>query len=429
MPYEAAKHIYIAYSGGMDSHVLLHLCSSIPKIRPQLSAVYINHGLQVEAGDWAEHCAAAASALNIAFQTINVQVVCKTGNSLEEAARIARYQALQALLQTGDVLLVAQHQDDQLETVLLQLFRGCGLPGLSAMPASCQLGKGTLLRPLLGSTRECIEKYARQHDLQWVEDASNQDNAFNRNFLRNAVIPLLKQRWPALQKTVARSAGHCAQAQLLIDGIVSDIFSSVYAPAERALKISALLQLDRYQQCLVVRKWFAENGLRMPSENILEKIFSNVIAAKADREPCIQVQNHQVRRYKNKLYLTSGRVASASKQIFPWPEAMKQMYLPDNGSLRIVPCADGIAVDSWQKAAVTVRYRRGGESIRLPGRTGRQRLKKLFQETAVPSWQRAVIPLIFLDEKLAAVADLWVSTEFISAQKNNAWKVLWEREK
>ena len=206
------RHVYVAYSGGVDSHVLLHFCASIKLLKDKITAVYVHHGLQAEAESWAKHCEKTAEGLGVDFLVLRVNAYAKSGESPEEAARNARYAALKSLMDADDMLLLAQHREDQLETVLLQLFRGSGLRGLSGMPERMAFGQGVMLRPLLNIPKQAINDYAQAHQLSWVEDPSNQSNDYDRNFLRNAVVPLLKQRWPAIDKTVSRSAKHCADA-------------------------------------------------------------------------------------------------------------------------------------------------------------------------------------------------------------------------
>jgi len=228
------QRFYIAYSGGVDSHVLLHCCASMPQLKDRLTAVYVHHGLQAEAESWAKHCGKTAEDLGVEFLMLRVNAKAAPGESPEEAARNARYAVLKSLIKADDALLLAQHREDQLETVLLQLFRGSGLRGLSGMPERMAFGAGVMLRPLLNTPKQTIGDYARARQLSWIEDPSNQSNDYDRNFLRNAVVPLLKQRWPAIDKTVARSAKHCADAQVLVDevaasnsNLLSDIGSGI----------------------------------------------------------------------------------------------------------------------------------------------------------------------------------------------------------
>ena len=317
--YHNPPHIYIGYSGGIDSHVLLHLCASMAHLKEKITAVYVHHGLQLEADAWAEHCKKTATDLGVDFKVIRVDAIAGQGESPEEVARNARYTALRTLIETDDLLLVAQHREDQLETVLLQLFRGSGLSGLSAMPAFMNFGKGVLLRPLLDTPKIAVDDYAKLHALSWIEDPSNQNNNFNRNFLRNAIVPLLKQRWPACDKTVARSAGHCAEAQLLLSEQAKKLFLPIFNILDETLSISQLIAYSLTQQRLVIREWFQMLNLKMPSQAFIERIQSDVISVRPDSDPLLSGKGYCIRRYRDKLYCL--KVGEAEKIVASiWPK-------------------------------------------------------------------------------------------------------------
>jgi tRNA(Ile)-lysidine synthase len=424
------QRFYIGYSGGVDSHVLLHCCASIAQLTGKLTAVYVHHGLQAEAESWAGHCEQTAKDLGVEFLTLRVNAKAASGESPEEAARNARYAALKSLLNVDDVLLLAQHREDQLETVLLQLFRGSGLRGLSGMPECQAFGAGVMLRPLLNTPKQAISDYAQAHQLSWVEDPSNESNDYDRNFLRNAVVPLLEQRWPALDKTVARSAKHCADAQVLVDEVADELFDAVYNPADKTLCISRLLEHHSHQQQLIIRHWFRHRGLKMPSQAKVERILSQVVAAAGHRDPALSGQGYTIRRYRDKLYcltdlhLPEGHQAGKpganqtvqeALQNRIWPVGQEALIKITNGRVLFYrQSSKGIPLEQWQAANVEVRLRQGGEKICLPGREGHHSLKNLFQEAGVPPWERDVMPLIYLNGKLAAVGDKWISAAFYS---------------
>lgn len=407
--------LYIAYSGGVDSHVLLHLCASIAGLGDKMTAVYVHHGLQAEAGVWAEHCRKTAEALGIQFRALRVNAVAGPGESPEEAARNARYNALRALIGANDVLLVAQHREDQLETVLLQLFRGSGLRGLSGMPECMAFGRGVMLRPLLNVSRQAIRHYAESHALSWVEDPSNLHNDYDRNYLRNTVVPLIKQRWPACDKTVARSARHCAEAQAVMSVIADDLFHAVFNEADKTLSISRLKQLNKHRQQLVIRHWFQTLGLKMPAQGFVERILTQVVAASRESHPVLSGQGHNIRRYRDKLYCLR-HAPKATLQDIDWPAGQASVKLADDQYLLCQPSSAGIARERWRRGRVVVRFRRGGEKILLPGREGHHVLKNLFQEAGIPPWERQGMPLVYLDDQLAAVGDKWISAEFYSEE-------------
>ena len=405
-----AEHIYIAYSGGLDSHVLLHLCGLNTTIKNKLIAVYVHHGLQKQADDWVIHCRRQAQNLDISFKALYVDAKHKD-KSPEEAARDARYQALKALLNEHDVLLVAQHREDQLETVLLQLFRGAGVQGLAAMAEIAEFGQGKLLRPLLEHSQQELKDYALKYQLNWVEDPSNQCDDFKRNFLRNQIIPSLKTHWQALDKTVARSARHCATAQNLLSELAENLLNEVFN-SDNSLSIEALLELEQAKQQLVIRQWFARLSLKMPSEAFIERIFHQVMMAKKNANPELKRNDCSIRRYQNKLYCLTVQSVVDLSESHRWSQTQAQLYLPNNGCLQRYITDRGISLDLWESSSVTVRYRGGGEKIALPNRRGHHSLKKLYQEAAIPPWEREKIPLIYIDDKLLAVADLWMSNEF-----------------
>ncbi|MEY3807040.1 MAG: tRNA lysidine(34) synthetase TilS [Pseudomonadota bacterium] len=403
--------VYIAYSGGVDSHVLLHCCAALPELQGRLTAVYIHHGLQIEAESWALHCEKITKNLGVDFITLRVNAKAIQGESPEEAARNARYTALKSLIHVDDVLLLAQHREDQLETVLLQLFRGGGLRGLSGMPERIVFGSGLMLRPLLHTSKQAIGDYADVHQLSWVEDPSNQSNDYDRNFLRNQIVPLLKQRWPALDKTVSRSAKHCADAQVLVEQVADELFSDIFNPEDNTLCISRLTEHHSSSQQLIIRHWFGYLGLKMPAQAVVGRILGQVVAAGQQRDPVLSGQGYSIRRYRDKLYCLAIQVRP---QDCVWPTGQTSIKICADQTLSFLLSSKGILREQWLAAKVEIRFRRGGERIGLPGRQGHHALKNLFQEAGIPSWERDNLPLIYLDNQLAAISERWISAEFYS---------------
>jgi tRNA(Ile)-lysidine synthase len=418
---KSANQVFVAFSGGVDSHVLLHLCASTAALNNKLTAVYVHHGLQKQADYWAKHCKEIARQLSVSFCMLSVDARQRPGESPEETARNLRHQALQSLLGENDVLLLGQHREDQLETLLLQLFRGAGLPGLAAMPEKISLGKGLLLRPMLDISQKDIKAYAAEHKLSWIEDPSNFENDFDRNYLRNKIIPLIKNRWPAADKTVFRSAKHCAQAEQFISRQAESLFPAVYNDQEGTLSIAGLQKLSDYEQTLVIRMWLYKTGKKNPSEQLIRQITQELMLSRQDGNPQLQWQHYTIRRYQDKLYCLPNVSAIDYGETLTWPPDLTILHLPNNGFVQITPSSSGIDAELWRKSAQKeVRYRQGGESIRLPGREGRHQFKKLFQEAAIPPWKRENVPLLFLDDKLAVIGNYWISAEFYSEQKEMA---------
>ncbi|MSR17329.1 MAG: tRNA lysidine(34) synthetase TilS [Methylococcaceae bacterium] len=297
------NHIYIGYSGGVDSHVLLDSCASLPELKLKITAIYIHHGLQKEADDWASHCQKIAENKGVSFLEIRVDVEKNNGESPEESARNARYSAFKNLLHENDVLLIAQHREDQLETVLLQLFRGSGLKGLAGMPEKMFFGAGWLCRPLLNISKAEIDTYAVENELVWIEDPSNRSLIYDRNFLRQEIIPHLKKRWQSLDKTVARTATHCAEAETLISKIAQTEFETVFNFDNKTLNIPQLLTYSQTEQRLILRQWFDVLGLKMPSQDFLQRILNEVVGAKNDRHPLLHKKGVTFCRKKQSLVM------------------------------------------------------------------------------------------------------------------------------
>ncbi len=420
---------WIAYSGGMDSHVLLHLCASLrnsPENPKKFQAVHVHHGLQTSADAWVTHCSKVCSDLHVPLLTIRVDARANPGDSPEEVARRARYRALREHLAENDIVLTAQHRDDQAETLLLQLMRGAGLAGLAAMPESAALAPGFLLRPLLSFSRQELRAYALANGLNWIEDPSNEDTAIDRNFLRREIIPKLEQRWPGLGKALSRSAGHCAEAQQQLDDLSKDLCRSALNSDGLSLGLTALRSLCPADRRLVLREWMRSRGFRMPSQAVIERILNEVLSARPDKMPIVCWSEGEVRRYKDGLYLRPCQPPFDTSTVLLW-DGKGKLGLPcGNGELSSESStAAGIAEEVWQKGTISVRYRQGGERCRLPGRSGTHELKKLFQEAAIPPWLRERIPLLYINGELAAIAGLWVCEPFAAKLGERNVSLVW----
>ncbi|WP_428354360.1 tRNA lysidine(34) synthetase TilS [Methyloprofundus sp.] len=425
--YHSAHTIFIGYSGGIDSHVLLHLLASTPELKPKLCAVYIHHGIQASADDWALHCQKIASTLSVKFQVVKVNAQAFAGQSPEEAARNARYQAFKNLLAKDDVLLFAQHRHDQLETVLLQMFRGAGLKGLSGMPFDTSFAAGRLLRPLLDINQQAIEHYAQQHKLQWIEDPSNQERQFDRNYLRHEIIPLLEKRWPSLDKTVARVAEHCADAQSVLSSSAHEKMQLLYDGQKNSLSISGLLENNHLNQQWIIREWLHHLGARMPTQKVLVAIMQDILPAQSGANPIVEHDGYTIQRYRDALYLVATNEKPDLAQVFTWPANADSLVLTNNGVLQLKEAKQGIAKQFWQHADILVKYRQGGEKISLPQRTGRHSLKKIYQEAGIAPWMRDSIPLIYIAGKLAVVANVCISADFY-VENTRCVTHIWQQE-
>lgn len=420
-----AGFYWIGYSGGVDSHVLLHLCARLKaELGPVFGAVHVNHGLHADAGRWAEHCLKTCAELDLPCQVMVVNAQPRSGESPEEAARNARYRALAQWLEPDAALLLAQHQDDQAETVLLQLLRGAGPAGMAGMAQVARLGRGRLLRPLLEVPREALLDYALRFELDWIDDPGNWDEAFDRNYLRHRILPLIKARWPACARTITRSARHCAEAQQVVEETIAPHLEAAVDQAG-SLDLATLVALDRPRQRWLLREWLRRLGFRSPQAIVLDRIIGEAVAAAPDRQPRIDWSEGTVCRYRGRLYALRRRSPPDQDWQAAW-DGQTPLVLPDNSVLEAnLVIGVGVATRLWRQGGIEVRYRRGGERCRLPGR-GCRSLKKLLQAQGVPWWVRSRLPLVYLRGQLASVADLWVCEPFAAGMNESGVVLNWK---
>ena len=403
--------VCVALSGGVDSTALLAALSAARPPQLRLRAVHVDHRLQPYSRRWSAHCRRLARTLGVPLSVATVTVKREAGGSLEEAARIARYRCLAGQLRHGEALLVAHTGDDQLETVLLQLFRGCGLAGLAAMPATAPFAAGLLVRPLLECTRTEIESWVRGRGLAWVEDESNADERFDRNYLRRRVLPAVRQRWSGVAAAVARSARHAAEAQQLLESLAR-------ADVERAsdgsaLSAKALRALPMPRRRNALRFWIAARGRVAPDTRRLEEIAGSVIDARPDAHPSVEWGGTRLERYADRLSIGEAGLPSQAQRAAPelaWDmRASLRCELPqERGALELAPDPHGPLDLDALPARLSVRWRRGGERLRVRRGGARRALKSLLQEERVPLAERARMPLIFGEGTLLAAGDLWL---------------------
>ncbi|PCO04623.1 tRNA lysidine(34) synthetase TilS [Microbulbifer flavimaris] len=386
----------MALSGGLDSTVLLHLLSAEGE---PVSAVHVHHGLSPNADEWADHCAELADSLGIPLVTR--QVVVEASAGLEAAARDARYGVFDQLLEPGDQLLLAHHGDDQVETFFLRLLRGAGPQGLSGMRSCRSLGRGTLLRPLLNVARSELESYAREHELSWVEDESNRDLRFDRNYLRTRVLPLLSDRWP-LRHRVQRAARNLEESAVLLRELAKSDLSDCRRRPERlgeSIALELFLALRPERQRNLLRSWAESLGGAWPSALQLAELDQQLASAEADRQPAVPLGRMVARRFRDRLFLTPALPELPGSFSVMW-DGQSVLQLAGRGCLGRLP--------DWPAALYRVTFRRGGERARPLERQHSQTLKKLMQEYGLEPWLRDRVPLIFEGERLLAVGDLFL---------------------
>jgi len=422
-PYLNSSCIWIAYSGGCDSHVLLYSLAQLrEELNINLKAIHINHGLSPLANEWEEHCREICEQLSISYLAISVNAN-QNRTSPEEAARIARYKEWKKLINKNEVLLLAHHQDDQAETVLLQLLRGSGVKGLAAMPAKQDFSQGRLCRPLLGYQRQELHSYAVDHNLNWIDDPSNFDTDFDRNFLRHDVIPLLESRWPALKRTLSRNASHQAEADQLLSELAFQDWHHVHL--DNKIIVSSLLKLSEQRQRNVLRYWLSDIcELSLPDTIHLKRIMEEVITAAEDAKPEVIWRGGEVRRYQGFLYGIKNLPQSPENKVLLWRDLSQSLELGDASCLSSkVIMGQGLSQKKLQNSEISIRFRQGGEMCKPVGRGQTHQLKKLFQEWQVPPWQRAFVPLVYVNDELAQAVGYCLSEKYAASSNEAGWLI------
>ena len=390
------RKTWLAYSGGVDSHVLLHLLATAN--HPHLNfiaTIHINHNLQHKSKRWAKHCFDICSDLKIKHYNLDIKVENIDILGMEAAARVMRYRSIEQLLTQGNILLTAHHQNDQAETLLLQLLRGAGPRGLSSMAKQSSIGNIRLIRPLLYISHADILLYARQHKLQWIEDPSNIDIHLNRSYIRNKIWPMIEKRWPQAEKTLGRAAQNCAEADELLEALAKQDMN-LLEPNKilNTLPISRLLILSSSRQRNLLRHYINYRQYPVPSARILQSIIEQVCLASKDSEPLVSWADVEVRRYQDQLYfMNSLRPHDISQLVFV--QGANDLVLQGN---RILTWSKlmGVGLTKYiLSRKLHIGFRHGGECIKLHGHNHHQSLKKLFQTWRIPPWLRKRVPLIF----------------------------------
>ena len=427
-PYLGASRWLIGLSGGLDSIVLLHLLAELRTQHniPPLLAVHVNHQLNPDALEWSNFARSVCRQLNIEIEVDTVAVE-QVGKGLEAAARDARYRVFESLLQRGEVVLLAHHLDDQIETFFLRLLRGAGTRGLSGMPQSRGLGLGTLYRPLLDFRRQQLQDYADQHELQWVEDGSNADTRHDRNYLRHAVLPLLEQRWPGYRGSVRRGITAVGEAEVLLQGVYAERMGAARGSHfdTPTLAESCLSGNSTEISARMLRLWLQELGLPLPGRDQLLEYISQLRHADSGQTPECRTSSYVLRRYREQLYacpLDTQLVLPVAQPLRVGPG----LALPGLGSVQLIP-ATGVGIASRWVEQLQVGFRDGGERCQPCGREHSQTLKKLLQEYAVPPWWRDRIPLLVVGDALVAAGDLWVCEGYQAERGESGYEVRWNR--
>lgn len=400
------SRLCVAYSGGLDSTALLAACAALRvRYRCQVRAVHVNHHLQPAADAMAAAARRAARKLGLTCRVVSAPVAVARGESLEAAARLRRRAALRRELREGEWLLLAQHQDDQVEALLLQLLRGAGIAGLAAMAPRSQ----SVLRPLLEVRREQLQRYLRRRSLPWTEDPSNADERFARNYLRRQVLPLLRERWPGLAAAIGRSAALAAEAQQLLSARAAAQLQDAHAGA--SLRVVALRRLPDLDRRNALRYWLEGRGVTMPDQRRLREIAGPMLQARHDAQPEVRWQGGSVRRHGGLLYAAPGAASPVpERKPLSWHwRAAPRLALPGVGCLELRDDPHGPWLRDSLPERVTVAFRHPEGAI--AGLPGAHRLKRELQAGAVPPWRRTAVPLVYAGARLLAIGDWWCAPQ------------------
>lgn len=405
----SVRRLLVGFSGGLDSTVLLYLARqwSVQSGLPVL-AIHVNHQLSPHASHWQQHCQTLCERWGIAFQSESVSFT-NNGQGLEAAARNARYEVFASIAQEGDLLLLGHHRDDQVETVFLRLFRGSGILGLRGMDRFAPWRHVHVLRPLLHFSKTQLYEFARSQSesnaqpWHWVDDESNHSDAFDRNYLRNQIVPLIHARWPHYATAIERSAQHCGYAQQLLDERAhDDLMPRIRVDGGLRLGEPEFALLNTARQRNLLRYWLRCQHVTMPSEAQLDQIMQALIPAADDAAPVVSWAGVDIRRYRHTLYAVQRLATSPAGEI-ALPTLVTQA-LPSGGTLIVTPQkgVHALSLQHVQTSSITLRFRQPGAKYKLAGRPSRP-LKKILQDAALPPWWRETLPLIYVEDTLVAV--------------------------
>ena len=435
---QARNHLVVALSGGVDSVVLLNLLAPLSAQIPfSLSAIHVEHGISANAAEWSAFCRNLCRSMAIPLKIAQLKISREPGVSLEAAAREGRYSEFRKL--GADYVVLAQHLDDQAETLLLQLLRGAGVKGLSAMPIvgsiASSLEKGVpnagpkLLRPMLDASRREIEEYAHAHVLRWITDESNADVAFDRNFLRHQILPLLETRFPSYRSAFLRASRHMAEASVLLDELAQA--DSAKCVISGRLRIDELQKLSLARARNLLRYTLAQRGAILPSTVKLDEMLRQVLSLRPDATMHVVFGNAEIRCFRGEVYVSKARIGRTNANQEEWPRwhGEKELVIDElGGTIRFaLREGTGINLNKLTQSPVTIRFRQGGERLRPDCKRPRRSLKNLLREASLPPWEREALPLIYSAERLVCVPSIGVECDFQAAAGEQGLVVSWER--
>ena len=420
-----SRKFLLAFSGGVDSVVLLDLLVNVLKESDALRIIHINHNLNEHSNDWAQFSSEVCEKYGLPLICASVEPK-RHVKGLEADARKLRYQSFRDVIQDDEYLLTGHHQDDQMETLLYRIFRGTGIDGLRAIRREIKFGKGFLYRPMLNISREKIEEYAQLKNLKWIYDSSNDDSSYDRNFLRKDIIPSIKKRWPSVENKVSRLSVIAEQNQLLLNELAIEDVGQL--KNYNHLDIETLSEKSYPRIINIFRFMIKKNNMSVPSMRVLNEGIKTLMHSKS-KSPSMTWNDNTIRRYKHRLYFLNSALNSPNdlSNEMSW-DIKKTINLGKNlGSIQArFLNGEGISLNRCP-SNLAIKYRKGGEEIKPSGHKITKSLKNLFQENNVLPWVRDKIPLIYVDDELISVGDLWFNQDFKASANEDGFLITWDK--
>lgn len=419
LPLNSFSTLFVGLSGGVDSMVLLHAINQQPTLAGKVQAIHICHNINVtysQAALTGSEDLCRKLGIPLIVKTFSPNLLNRTAN-LEEQARLARFDAFKEILKENDALLLGHHQDDQAETLLLRLFRGAGVAGLSSMKPVSHYDKMVIIRPFLDTAKRTIYDYACHHQLSWVEDPSNTDNHFDRNFIRNELLPLLNNRYPNIQKNLARTAKLCLESHTQLESLSQQSYLTCLSE-KNTLSISQLIKHATAQQANIVRTWLRSENIKMPSQATLHNFLQALTNHQSDRHPLMEINGYCVQKHKDQLHIYPKIKSNNTLAPIQWHSPYQAIPIePLKAHLLLSTDIANNNIYIPKLAKLTVTTRQSGEQMLVNGQT--KKVKKLLQQLDIPCWQRPFVPLIYINNELAAIADRIIADPFKQPEKAN----------
>jgi len=417
--------ILLGFSGGLDSSVLLHLLSQMQaKLNFKLKVIHVHHGLSSSADDWLNFCKEKCKSLEIEFHAVRVKINNKSPLGIEGEARELRYRAIKKM-QKGIVVL-GHHQNDQVETLMLQLFRGSGLKGLSGMSEFD--AKRKFWRPMLNIKKDLLEMYAKENNIEFIEDESNQDIYFDRNFMRQKVLPLIESRYPAVIETISRSVSNISEGHHLNELVALDDSKNLMSDDGSFLLINDLKKMPKIRAINLIRWWLSFNDLLMPSRKNIDELYKQILCMKKDSSLNLKISHEQsIRTHNNKLFIVNLNINSSNFDL-KW-SGQEELYLPNKTKLQFKKIKEGgLSLSKLGIKTLNIKSRMGGEKLKPFSDQPSRSLKYLFQSADIPLWERGQIPLVFAKDQLVAVPNLAIHHKYQSSKGEEGYQINWLRD-